>query len=271
MEYFSRKLGVQNEAADSASQPRNSHAENSGRSSTGSLSSYLLKIKRDNELLKKNDEKLGEMLNDLQTENNQLSLREEGLEKLKKTCSARHKLILKQEEKMKSQLSELLQRKERISEKKLMIEQKKQSILDLQQQIESKKELLASKRRQLYQRERDVKNMKGLLEDAKAEKYETSINHILFHSKETEDIHVLNANLPADHIRLSMICKNELDAIGLLKNRQAAIYAFDLAPSDPNFIHLQHLKKQITKQKKANLHLFHQVKLLNQKVGRATQ
>ena len=268
MEYFSRKLALQTETSESTSQPRLSHNEQSNRSSTGSLSSYLLKIKRENDLLKKNEEKMIEMFDGLQQESAFLSSRRETLEKSKRTCQNREKLLMIQQDNLQNQLHALLMRREEIASKRELLQAKRKELEEVKVDLQKKQDLIHNKRSQLYEREVEVKNMQSLLEDAKAEKFESILNHAVFHSKEASEIHELCSKLPSDQVRLSMICKPELDAIGTLKNRQAAIYAVDLAPSDPSFIQLQHLKKKIIKQKKANLHLFNQVKQLNAKVGR---
>lgn len=169
------------------------------------------------------------------------------------------------EKQLEGSLGRLLENKEHVSELQLNIESRSEKLELLKATLKEKNEMLVSKKKQLHQRKLEVKNTKALLEDAVAEKHESMMNHIVYHSREALDIKQLCSTLPSTDLRLSMVCKEQLDQIGTMKNRQAGIYAVDLQPSSSVFVQVQHLKKSVNKQKRKNLVLFNRIKQLHQK------
>lgn len=263
MEYFSRKLGVPSESDNSANMIGG--IEIPRKSGVGGLGNGLDRIKKENDDLRQKEEKLSEIYAGLQERTAELLQRKAQLYRRQEVVICRSSLLEKQEKNLENNLGQLLEKKEYTSELQLRLDSKTEELELLKDALIEKKDMVINKKKQLYQRRLEVKNMTALLEDAVAEKHESTLNHIVYHSKEIQEIKEMCLMLPTENLRLSTLCKEQLDEIGNMKNRQAGIYAVDLKPSNSTFVNVQHLKKKINKQKRKNLFLFNRIKQLHQK------
>lgn len=242
--------------------PRVSSNEGSSRNSISNLSVSLSKIKKENEMLKINEEKLAELFEAFNSEQEELQRRRSSLLKSAEMI-AKRELLLKEQAKVLQKTAEKL-RSEEILLDQLQKQQKAKlkRISELEQELCSKGQRVSRKRAQLLEREKENQDFQKKHRQVLEEKFSHKLGRIISDATEATEIRQVYQQMPLEKFRMSMLVQPHLESMMLEKEQVLKKYGLETDPMNVKLKRLVYFSNELDRLKKIQVGIFNEIKKL---------